>query len=423
MSEFAGKVVRQFSAGRFDFAQDYGDDFLPPGSFVNVLLPGDSPHSGDRVVATAIVEGASGDEYRHQQERHAYEYQCKQLGESSSERFMGERQSFVTPNDVEAELVKLFSPKKKGPEIAIGQLWGTRKPVPVILDSSKFLERHTCIFGSSGSGKTRLLFLLVEELLLSLGTAQIVVLDPNSDFAKFDQQDSSPPWSPEAEARREEAKKVVIPNLLAIPKKIIPSPQIHKERFTPDEQQELHNIDWATWSSASADALDPLLTLSNPSRFVQYNLGGLAFSRRAVIAEAVLKTLWQRNEKTRSPTFVVIDEAHNIAPAVAEEAWQRRTLDWVNRISGEGRKFGLFLILVSQRPAKIHSNAIDNCRNFMLMRLDNRDDIDALARRTVQVSESLLSTAATFTNQALIYGDLGHAAIIIPSDHRMQKNS
>jgi hypothetical protein len=173
------------------------------------------------------------------------------------------------------------------------------------------------------------------------------------------------------------------------------------------------------WSSEETDSLD-LLEKSDPSRLIEYNLGRLQFSHRAILAEGVLRKLWERNEKTKNPTFVIIDEAHNLAPAIPEEPWQKRTLEWVNRISGEGRKYGLHLILVSQRPAKIHPNALDNCRNFFVLKLQNQDDLLSLSKSTLDVSAELISRAATFRrHEALIYGDLGPPAIIRTGRRRM----
>ncbi len=174
------------------------------------------------------------------------------------------------------------------------------------------------------------------------------------------------------------------------------------------------------WSDQPQDSLYDLENNQLVDRFLQFNLGGLRFAHRAIIAEAVLRTLWERNEKKKRNTFIVIDEAHNVAPAIAEEPWQKRTTEWVNRISGEGRKYGLYLILVSQRPAKIHANTLDNCKNFFILRLENQDDLNSLSRRTAEVTERLLSRAAMFRNhQALLFGDFSPPAIIHTGRRRM----
>ena len=383
--------------------EDY-DDFLAPGRFVDVVLPG---ATGDERIC-AIIESGGGDINRHQQERHAFEYHCKVLTPGQKRSLVD---AYVTETDEQSSLAPLFSPGAAQSQMRLGKLWGTSTDVAVNLQADNF-KRHCCVFGSSGSGKTTLLFVAVEELLLKLPAAQVIVLDPNSDFARFSKPDAADP----KKLSEDQVK------LEAVAKELIADPKIRQDRFGALAQARLQEIDPSTWTGTAKDAVDTILDDSRALRFIQYNLGGMAFSRRATIAEAVLSALWERNEKSRRTTFVVIDEAHNLAPAVADQPWQARTLDWVNRISGEGRKYGLFLILVSQRPAKIHSNTLDNCRNFMLMRLDNRDDIEALARRTTDVSENLLGRVATFrAYEALVYGDLGPGAIIRSNPTRMTK--
>jgi hypothetical protein len=394
-----------------------------------------------------------------------------------------------TPED--AALLKFFNPNPKFP-LHVGELWGVEQHIPVILRGENLVGSHSCIFGSSGSGKTTLLGLLLEEILLKIPDSQIVVLDLNSDFAKFDHA------IPDGEVNSENhhCQKIASGDLktdqdnLKKLTRLNRSPTVRMDRFSHNELMQIENIpyhystqewyervwkslsgagvitpqkceqklkeeitarqkgrrsrggyplqeedlkggailadffarikDAPIWSSKKRDSLDLLRSNRLTKRFLQFDLGRLRFVDRAILAGAVLKELWERNEKKKSHTFIVIDEAHNVAPAIPEE-WQRRTLEWVNRISGEGRKYGLYLILVSQRPAKIHSNALDNCRNFFILRLENRDDLDSLSRRTVEVSESLLSRAATFRNhEALPFGDLCPSAIIHPGRRRMK---
>ena len=400
----SGRVTRQHSPERFDFVltEDL-EEFLAPGRFVDVIVPGTN---GDARIC-AIIEGGGGDIDRHQQQRHAFEYHCKVLTPGQKRSLVD---AYVADADERSSVAPLFSLEPAKSQMRLGQLWGTSSQVAVNPQADNF-KRHCCVFGSSGSGKTTLLFVAVEELLLKIADAQVIVLDPNSDFAKFDMPDGDPKNLSADQS-----------TLAAMPKELIADPKIRQDRFQSVDQTKLQEIDPSTWVTAAKDSVEPILDTTRGLRFIQYNLGSMAFSKRATVAEAVLSALWERNEKSRRTTFVVIDEAHNLAPAVAEQPWQARTLDWVNRISGEGRKYGLFLILVSQRPAKIHSNTLDNCRNFMILRLDNRDDIEALARRTADVSENFLGRVATFrAYEALVYGDLGPGAIIRSNPARMKK--
>ena len=68
--------------------------------------------------------------------------------------------------------------------------------------------------------------------------------------------------------------------------------------------------------------------------------------------------------------FVVIDEAHNIIPVKhdADSAINKEIVRLIQTIAAEGRKFGLYLVLISQRPNKISENVLSECDNFIVMK-------------------------------------------------------
>ena len=52
----------------------------------------------------------------------------------------------------------------------------------------------------------------------------------------------------------------------------------------------------------------------------------------------------------------------------------------IKKIAAEGRKFGVFLVVITQRPSKIHPDALSQCNSQIVMRLTNPDDQQAIAR-------------------------------------------
>ena len=80
-------------------------------------------------------------------------------------------------------------------------------------------------------------------------------------------------------------------------------------------------------------------------------------------------------EDTRSPIFIAIDEAHNLAPADPSDPESKAVLDQLVTIAAEGRKYGLFLILVTQRPSRLHPSILSQCDNLLLMKMTNRTDL------------------------------------------------
>jgi hypothetical protein len=74
----------------------------------------------------------------------------------------------------------------------------------------------------------------------------------------------------------------------------------------------------------------------------------------------------------RVPLFVIADEAHNLVPHDSKERAHQRLRDQFRTIAAEGRKFGVFLILISQRPDKLDHLVISECENRAIMKIGSR---------------------------------------------------
>jgi hypothetical protein len=88
----------------------------------------------------------------------------------------------------------------------------------------------------------------------------------------------------------------------------------------------------------------------------------------------------ERKRDVRVPLFIVLDEAHNIIPAQPSGLAQRRVKDWFRTIAAEGRKFGVFLILVTQRPDKIDPLIVSECENAAIMKLSSEPVLEDACR-------------------------------------------
>jgi hypothetical protein len=92
------------------------------------------------------------------------------------------------------------------------------------------------------------------------------------------------------------------------------------------------------------------------------------YARRAW-AEALEKPADQDN---RVPTFIVLDEAHNLIPRETRGLASIALREQFRTIAAEGRKYGLFLILCTQRPDKIDPLVLSECENRAIMKLGSR---------------------------------------------------
>jgi uncharacterized protein len=326
--------------------------------------------------------------------------------------------------------------------------------VPLALDAGAF-DRHTFLCGQSGSGKTYALGTILERLLAET-SLRIVVLDANSDFVRLKDlreevgDDRSSRYAAAAggiDVRRageagsdrlhvrfrdfDAAERAAVLRLDPIDDRdeyaaLVEAVEDADSLMTgtvletiagmvaqPDPLHSLGvrarnlGIDrWQIWSGADPGSLEELVQPGGP-RCVVADLGSLATrDEQSVAAEAVLAALWRRR-RTREPVLIVIDEAHNVCPADPDGPLTAMATDHAVRIAGEGRKFGLVLLVATQRPQKVHENVVSQCDNLVLMRMNSRSDLAVLSETFSFVPEPFFALAAEFRQgEAVIAGKL-----------------
>lgn len=106
----------------------------------------------------------------------------------------------------------------------------------------------------------------------------------------------------------------------------------------------------------------------------------------------------------RVPTLVVIDEAHNFAPAQPANELQARVSDKIALIAAEGRKYDLFLLLATQRPQKLRPGLLQECENACLLRIQSGAE-RASAAEALGVPKETVDQVGNFQQgQALLLG-------------------
>ena len=108
--------------------------------------------------------------------------------------------------------------------------------------------------------------------------------------------------------------------------------------------------------------------------------------QKKVVPLVVAKTLYQfqkeRGQNERgSSAHLVIDEAHNILSYSSQresENWRDYRLETFEEIVKEGRKFGMYLTVCSQRPADISPTILSQMHNYFIHRLVNDEDLRAI---------------------------------------------
>ena len=106
----------------------------------------------------------------------------------------------------------------------------------------------------------------------------------------------------------------------------------------------------------------------------------IAGTASAVIARTLFSVkLWQtQEERKKTPILLVCEEAHRYVPNRGEAQYEAAQ-DSIRRLAKEGRKYGIALMLVSQRPNEVEATVLSQCNSWVVLRISNDAD-----RRHVQ---------------------------------------
>ncbi|WP_323964101.1 ATP-binding protein [Aeromonas hydrophila] len=121
----------------------------------------------------------------------------------------------------------------------------------------------------------------------------------------------------------------------------------------------------------------------------------------------------------RHPVALLCDEAHLYMPQrnMADSA-DDISLDIFERIAKEGRKYGVSLVVISQRPSEVNKTMLSQCSNFVSMRLTNAEDQGVIKRLLPDSLGGFSEILPTLdTGEALVVGD----ASLLPSRIRIDE--
>lgn len=128
----------------------------------------------------------------------------------------------------------------------------------------------------------------------------------------------------------------------------------------------------------------------------------------AVTARLLYRAQLMQDRENLIPLTFVCDEAHNYIPAggVNLSASQRRLLDVFETISKEGRKFGVSLLVVSQRPSELNRTILAQCANYIVMKLSNDIDKQMIQGILPEGSKGIVDSVNLFSpGDCLVVGD------------------
>ena len=399
-----------------------------------------------------------------------YSGTTKVFGEAKVLGYLDERGEVVTPRSAtipgmevhiapSSLLERLFS-KDTRFGLHVGSLI-TRDEVRVSIDPNGF-RRHVAVIAQTGAGKSYLVGLILERLL-PLG-ATIIVLDPNSDYVMMRRNKEGLPTSiaedivvyrpPGLRGRRYGDEDIggAVPYTVdfsslsdseifevtgisdrwvhirsAVTKALkrlqgMYGPQQLLDSLKSIASNEDENSDEGKAASKAATYIErllhynlwglrdiPLEDLVKPKHMSVIDLAGLQRNVMGYIVQKTLEDVWSLaiTGSLKFPLFIILEEAHNFAPGPGTSISSGASLRIIERIAAEGRKFGIFLLVVTQRPNKISSNVLSQCNSQIIMRLTNPEDMSAVRNSSEGLSEDLFKDLPSLNKgEAIIVGDL-----------------
>jgi hypothetical protein len=157
----------------------------------------------------------------------------------------------------------------------------------------------------------------------------------------------------------------------------------------------------------------PLEQLLRPMSLSTVDLAGTDRKIADFVVTRVASEVWKQATRhgLERPVFLVLEEAHNFIPAGAEQGHAAR---WIKRIASEGRKFGIFLVLITQRPYRVHQDTLSQCGSQVIMRLTNPEDQNAVRRASESISEDLLTDLPGLNvGEAVVLGPLTKVPVMV----------
>src|SRR5256714_6253997 len=340
--------------------------------------------------------------------------------------------------------------------------------VPVVLSIKDVVSTHLAILASTGAGKSYTAGVLLEELMMPHNRAAVLIVDPHGEYdtltsiqgdARF--QDGE--YQPEVKIFTHDRIKVRVSSLTeADIKYLLPEGTSDKmlhylsqayRNLTADERgmrglwgyedlrdavtEQKYEGEERSGSGSNVSSIEgllwrldsrfrrpdsifsdhehiPLAELFTPGRCTVLQLSDIEQNEQQVVVATLLRRVNKARVATvRSeaaptsdqylpyPVFALLEEAHRFAPAGQTVV----STNILKQILSEGRKFGVGIGLITQRPGKLDQDVLSQCMTQIIMRIVNPIDQDTVAKSVEGAGRQLLDELPALTKgQAVISG-------------------
>ena len=385
----------------------------------------------------------------------------------------------------DAMLRRVLNKKQPGEVGAahIGSLLLRESDVPVALDVKELVSTHMAILAGTGSGKSYTAGVLIEELLLPHNRAAVLIFDPHGEYHTLAEMRGHPAfqgsdgYAPKVKILTPDAIRIRVSSLdyydivtllpdmsdrqQSILNKAYRLLQRHKQGeyrwgiqdlIAAVREADLQvDEDGNEKSGSSAPALEWKLErlersqyfhtfehtvaprdLFEPGQVTVLQMNEISQEEQQVICAAILRQSNQARMNTQRelikpedenflpyPVFIIVEEAHRFAPAHEPS----RCKAVLRTILSEGRKFGLGMGLITQRPGKIDSDVLSQCMSQFIMRIVNPVDQESLKYGVEAAGRDLLKELPALTKgQIIVAGACVNTPVLCKVRQRLTKH-
>ena len=318
------------------------------------------------------------------------------------------------------------------------------------LPIDSFASTHLSILASTGSGKSYTASVFLEEMMQPDSRAAVLVLDPHGEYGSLEEmeemdqfQSEDGNYSPKIQVKKSEDMKIKISELsFSDIMSVIDNPSDAQEKVLADGWDQVKNdthvspdklkqacndeadnenvaaaLEWRIDKALNKDMFDQNQNVSlneilSPGQCTVLKMNKMGLKDQQMLASVLLRKInkarvaYEKNDDSKEqlefPVFTLLEEGHRFAPANGEA----RSLGPLSTILSEGRKFGIGIGIISQRPSKIDDDVLSQCKTQVIMQIQNPLDQDAVKKGVEDVGEDLLSELPGLTpGQAIIAGD------------------
>ena len=353
--------------------------------------------------------------------------------------------------------------QEEGKSASVGTL-STRDSVKVNLDINELVSRHCAVLAMTGAGKSYTVGVLVEELMAKKGS--VVVFDLHGEFLGMEFQGADVAVYTVEGAKRIKVDVSslstgdfmnLMPDLTTTQRDLLDEVLGLADRFYDRyDLKTVHDILEALYDVKEGEKTEkgqefpseilksitkkvglstvgalmrrvkrlermgvfsmdgtPLNEIVKGNQLTVINLSEADERVSNIIVAAICRGIFDGRKRhmrredgsgVRTPTFIVLEEAHNFAPREVEGDYSpSRTI--IRKIAREGRKFGVGLCVVSQRPNKLDADVLSQCNTQIIMKIVNPADQEYIRQSVETVTEDIVRDLPSLgRGEAIIVG-------------------